>query len=110
VKLDDSAILADVAEFAGIAAEIVARGHDHFEADNADGAIVRLAAHMLVINLSAAVGQFSADFQAAHPDVRWGSIRGMRHRLAHTYRGVNEALVWEVMQRDIPALVAQLGR
>jgi len=44
----------------------------------------------------------------AHPEVPWREIVGMRNRLIHAYPDVNLALVWGVVERDGPALVATL--
>lgn len=34
----------------------------------------------------------------------------MRHILAHGYFDIDVAIVWEVVDRDVPALVADLSR
>jgi len=45
------------------------------------------------------------DFKAAHPEIPWAAIVGMRHRLAHEYFRVAADKVWEVVQKDLPELV-----
>ncbi len=41
-------------------------------------------------------------------DVPWTKIVGMRHRLVHVYWGINMNLVYEVLVRDLPSLIAAL--
>jgi len=51
-----------------------------------------------------AVKNVSAEFKAAHPEIPWRRIAGMRDRLIHEYFGVNLKIVWERVERDIPDL------
>ncbi|HWQ28531.1 MAG TPA: HepT-like ribonuclease domain-containing protein [Dehalococcoidia bacterium] len=39
------------------------------------------------------------------PGIPWAQIVGMRHRLVHGYWNVNYDYVWEVVERDLPALI-----
>ena len=41
-------------------------------------------------------------------DVSWQEINGMRNRLVHEYDDVNLNIVWDVVQEEIPALIAEL--
>lgn len=38
----------------------------------------------------------------------WAQMVGMRHRLVHVYWGVNLDLVYEVVARDLPLLIASI--
>jgi uncharacterized protein with HEPN domain len=42
------------------------------------------------------------------PGAPWAGIVGMRHHLIHPYWENNLAIVWDVVQRDRPALIAAL--
>ena len=55
-----------------------------------------------------AAGGVSGEFAAANPGIPWREIVGMRHRLIHGYLEVNLDTVWEVVERDLPALEANL--
>src|SRR5215475_12421934 len=60
--------------------------------------------------LGEAAGKVSATTQAAHPEIPWREITGMRHRLIHGYAEVRLDLVWVVLRDHLGALVAQLVR
>lgn len=51
-----------------------------------------------------AAGRVSPEFAARNPGIQWREIVGMRHRLIHGYLKVNLETVWEVVDRDLPAL------
>jgi uncharacterized protein with HEPN domain len=51
-----------------------------------------------------AAKRVSSGLKAAHPDIAWKPIAGMRDKLIHDYFGVNVQLVWEAVERDLPAL------
>jgi len=55
-----------------------------------------------------AASRLSPEFAAQHAEVPWRDIVGMRHRLIHGYLKVNLDTVWEVVERDLPALVPRL--
>lgn len=43
------------------------------------------------------------------PEIPWAAIRGMRNRIAHEYFGVDNKVVWETVQRDLPKLKPQIA-
>ncbi|HTS53027.1 MAG TPA: DUF86 domain-containing protein [Burkholderiales bacterium] len=55
-----------------------------------------------------AASRLSPGFTARHPEIPWRDIAGMRHRLIHGYLKVNLDTVWEVVERDLPALAPRL--
>lgn len=42
------------------------------------------------------------------PNISWQEINGMRNRLVHEYDDVNLTIVWDVVQFEIPPLIAEL--
>jgi uncharacterized protein with HEPN domain len=57
-----------------------------------------------------AVKGISDDTRALEPDVPWRQIAGMRDKLIHEYFGVDIALVWDVVEHELPTLRPPLGR
>jgi uncharacterized protein with HEPN domain len=43
-------------------------------------------------------------FRAAHPEVPWRSLAGLRDVLIHQYEGVDVQRVWRIVEGDLPAL------
>jgi uncharacterized protein with HEPN domain len=70
--------------------------------------VLRLALTHLIQVIGEAAQQVSQEFQALHPQVPWREIIGMRHRIVHDYLNVDEDVVWEVVQQDLPRLVTIL--
>ena len=55
-----------------------------------------------------AARKISEEFKEEHPEIPWFEIIGMRHRLIHEYFRVITEKVWEVIEKDIPSLIALL--
>lgn len=54
--------------------------------------------------LGESVKQLPPDLLASYPLVEWSMIARMRDRLAHHYLDLDLEIVWEVVQRDLPAV------
>ena len=57
-----------------------------------------------------AARMLTEDFKAAHPDVDWRSISGMRNFLVHEYFQVDSDTVFSVIHNEIPDLKALVDR
>ena len=56
-----------------------------------------------------AVKRLADSTKARRPEIPGKQIAGMRDRLTHDYFGVDLALVWRVVERDLPALKAAVA-
>lgn len=55
-----------------------------------------------------AARRVSDEYRAAHPEVPWRGIVGMRHVLVHDYTDVDLDAVWSAASHEVPALVPAL--
>jgi len=72
--------------------------------------MLELALTRLVEIVGEAATRLSADAREARPGVPWREIVAMRNRLIHGYDAIDKDILWEVVARDLPALVAVLAR
>ena len=61
-----------------------------------------------VQNVGEAASRVSADTKQAHPEIPWRQVIGMRNRLIHAYFDINLDILWQVVQDDLPELIAQI--
>ena len=84
------------------------RGYD-YAAFSADSKLVEAC----VFNLSQLreLNKVADDsFTAAHPEIPWREMYGLRNRIVHDYEGVNLKLVWEIIQGDLPELEKAINK
>ena len=55
------------------------------------------------------VQRHHADFAAAHAQVPWAVMVGMRNRVSHGYFAVDWDLIWATVHQDLPPLSAQIN-
>jgi len=55
-----------------------------------------------------AVTKLSPELKAAHSDIPWGEISGMRNRLIHGYVSVNLQIVWDTVEKVLPDFLAKV--
>lgn len=56
-----------------------------------------------------AVNRLSDEFKAQNSQVPFAQIRGMRNRVVHEYSTVDQTIVWEAIQTDVPGLLALIS-
>ncbi|MBI3159580.1 MAG: DUF86 domain-containing protein [Chloroflexi bacterium] len=78
----------------------------NFDADET----VRLALTHLLQVIGEAARRVSPAYQKAHPQIPWSAVIGMRHKVVHDYLNVDEDVVWQTLQEDLPALIEVLAQ
>jgi len=58
--------------------------------------------------LGEAANNVSDECQEEFPDIPWRQIAATRNRLIHGYFDVDLDVVWQIVSKDLPALVTQL--
>lgn len=69
-----------------------------------------LAVERAIQIIGEAANRVSPDFQQSHPEIPWRGMVAQRNVLVHEYGDVEHALIWDLIQRELPALVEQLER
>lgn len=98
--------LLDFLVFAETGARLVARGRAAYDSDE----MLRLSAEAILHRLGEAVARLDDDFTAAHPEVRWRAMKGMRNFVAHDYGAVDYGIVWNALVRNLPEEAAHVQR
>lgn len=79
-----------------------------FESFSSDETLRRAFVRSLEV-IGEAAKKVPSDFRAAHPDIEWRAMAGMRDRLIHDYFGIDYEIVWDVVCHRIPALQRQVS-
>ena len=48
--------------------------------------------------------------RARYPEVEWPKIAGLRDVIAHEYFGIDEDILWDIIQNQVPALLGHVLR
>ena len=71
---------------------------------------LRLAlAHLLQV-IGEAARRVTPAYTAAHPEIPWKVIVGMRHKVVHDYMTVDEDVIWDTVTHELPQFVTTLER
>lgn len=101
----DIAYLRDMLEAAREVVEFSAR--ESWESYQSNKQLRRSIERSIEI-IGEAARRVSSECQAAHPEVPWNKVIPARHRLAHEYDRLDDAIVWSIASRHVPALIKQL--
>jgi uncharacterized protein with HEPN domain len=66
--------------------------------------IVRRAAAYAIQTISEAVRHIPDEWLAEFPTEPWGQIRRIGNRIRHEYFRIDDAILWEIVTTDAPAL------
>ena len=48
------------------------------------------------------------DVKKRHPEVEWRKVAGLRDIIAHEYFGINQVIIWDIVDNKIPKLKASI--
>lgn len=72
--------------------------------------VLELALTRLLEIVGEAANRVTLETQQRYPHIPWRAIIGLRHRLIHGYDAVDLNILWDIVQHDLPELVAMLER
>jgi uncharacterized protein with HEPN domain len=61
-----------------------------------------------IVVLGEAARRLSSEIRAAHPEVPWREIIGMRSVVSHGYDQIDDDELWQVIEHDLPELMQKL--
>jgi uncharacterized protein with HEPN domain len=61
-----------------------------------------------IIQISENNGKLTEPFKAAHADVPWLAIKGMRNRIVHNYGHVDLTIIYDTVAHGIPEMLERL--
>jgi len=56
-----------------------------------------------------AANRLTEDFKEAHPQIEWFRLRGLRNRIVHHYFGIDNSIVWGIIEDYLPKLKSELS-
>ncbi len=64
---------------------------------------------LLIGEVASRITESTPDFSAAHPEIPWAAMRGMRNRIAHGYFELDIKVVWDTVHDAVPELAVGRG-
>ena len=55
-----------------------------------------------------AATRIPSEVSEAHSEIQWRDIIATRNRLAHGYLGIDDDVIWDIIQNDVPKLLPAL--
>jgi len=102
----DSVFVAQMVEAAEAALEF---SDGHTAASFAGDRLVGYAVVRAIQLIGQAARSVSAELQAAHAEIPWREMIGMRNVVVHDYADVDLSLVWKTVRDDLPGLIERLN-
>ena len=104
---DDLARLRHMLDYAQEAIDL-ARGRVRADLDT--DRQFNLAMTRLLEVVGEAASRVSPAGRERHPQIPWSAVAGLRNRLIHGYDEVDFDILWDIVQVDLPTLIAELRR
>jgi uncharacterized protein with HEPN domain len=80
-----------------------------YEAFKEDDKVIR-AVEMNFIIIGEAANQIPEEIEEKYAAIPWSLMRAMRNRIVHVYFKVDEKLMWDTVQNDLPPLIPELEK
>ena len=80
-----------------------------YESFREDNKSIR-AVEMNFIIIGEAANQIPEELEEKHTTIPWNLMRAMRNRIVHVYFKVDEKLMWDTIQNDLPPLIPELEK
>jgi len=106
-RRDDLALLRDMLEHARLARDAA---HGRSRADLDTDRVFRAACERFIEIVGEAATNASDEFKNGHPEIPWRKIVGTRNILAHGYAQIDLDILWDIIEIDLPDLIAKLER
>ena len=68
------------------------------------------AVEMNFIIIGEAANQISEEIEEKFKTIPWSLMRAMRNRIVHVYFKVDEKVMWDTIQNDLPPLIPELEK
>lgn len=68
------------------------------------------AVEMNFIIIGEAANQIPDEIEEKYMTIPWNLMRAMRNRIVHAYFEVDEKLMWDTIQNDLPPLIPELEK
>ena len=102
----DLQFLADILESAEAASDFVTGiSLEDFSADRK----TRSATIRELEIIGEAASRISAVIKERHDDIPWRLLKDFRNVLSHEYFGVNDEVIWNIVQTKLPDLICKIG-
>lgn len=57
-----------------------------------------------------ATNRINLEFRQSHPEIEWNRIRGFRNRIVHDYFGIDNEIVWLIIESYLDNLIETLKK
>ena len=99
-------LLADLAEAADAAAELVSLGKKRWDTERP----LRLAGEAVIGRLGDIATKLPDEVTKATPEIPWREVKGMRVIAAHAYHRIDYEEVWVTLRDDVPRMDQAIKR